>query len=472
MCRRPLVERDRPDERDRRRATERPLHSHIPTAAHPPHHPTAHRPRARSHRAYPSAHPPHFPFPVPDSTRPRIVIVGPAAPFRGGIAHFSNRLAQAMHAADAGEGGADVHLVTFTRQYPERLFPGETQFEETPWDLPNAPERLLDSIGPASWLATGRRIAALRPDAVVMVHWLPFFVPAYLGVLWAMRRALRADGAAMPVVSLFLHNLRPHKRFPATGPLMRLLTGAADRHFTLSEHVTKELVEMRPDAVVHETFHPVYDIFHPAIDPAEARAALGIPDARTLLFFGYVRPYKGLDVLLDAMPEIHRRTGARLIVAGEFYNNEDELKAQAARLGLDGVDGAPPVVRFFSQYIPNETVHLYYSAADGLVQPYRRATPSGVALTSFFFGKPLVTTDLGVFAEIVPDGVAGILVPPEDPAALADGVARFYETGPDVLAVGARAQAERFSWTALVAGLTPFLAGRTGGDAPERAPAP
>ena len=396
-------------------------------------------------------------------SRPRIVFVGPAAPFRGGIAHFSNRLAQAMDAA-RGDGAADVHLVTFTRQYPERLFPGETQFEDTPWDLPHAPERLLDSIGPLSWLRTGRRIADLRPDAVVLVHWLPFFVPAYLGVLWAMRRALRAAGAPMPVVSLFLHNVAPHKRFPATGPLMRALTAAADRHFTLSEHVTADLVAMRPEATVLETFHPVYDIFHGPIDPAEARRTLGIPDARTLLFFGYIRPYKGLDVLLEAMPEIHRRTGARLIVAGEFYNNEDELKAQAARLGLDGgADGAPPVVRFFSSYIPNEQVHLYYSAADGLVQPYRRATPSGVALTSFFFGKPLVTTDLGVFAEVVPDGVAGVLVPPETPAALADGVARFYEIGPDVLAEGARAQARRFSWAALVDRLTPFLLGRVGG---------
>ncbi|HYE58656.1 MAG TPA: glycosyltransferase, partial [Rhodothermales bacterium] len=302
-------------------------------------------------------------------TRPRIVLVGPAAPFRGGIAHFSNRLAQAM------EEAADVRLVTFTRQYPTLLFPGETQFEDTKWAFQRQPERMLDSINPLSWLKTGRAIADERPDAVVFVHWLPFFVPAYLGVLGAMRRRLKALGAPMAVVSLFLHNIYPHKKFPATKPLMRALVGAADRAFTLSEHVTRDAHAMRPGLPLYEGFHPVYDIFQPAIPPAEARAVLGLPDGRTLLFFGYIRPYKGLDVLLDAMPEIHRRTGARLIVAGEFYNNEDELRAKVRALGLD--QGEAPAVRFFSQYIPNEEVHLYFSAADALVQPYRRATPSG-----------------------------------------------------------------------------------------------
>ena len=386
---------------------------------------------------------------------PNVVLVGPATPYRGGIAHFSNRLAQAL------AGRADVHLATFTRQYPALLFPGESQFESTAWDLPNAPARLLDSVGPASWVRTGRWIAEQRPDAVVFVHWLPFFVPAYLATLWAMRRHVRRMGEAQPVVTAFLHNVRPHKRFPATTRLMRALIGAVDRFFTLSPEVTKDLREIRPGATVYEGFHPVYDIFAPPIPPAEARAELGLPNERTLLFFGLVRPYKGLDVLLDAMPAVHERTGARLVVAGEFYNNEAELRAKVAALGLD--QGEAPVVRFFSGYIPNDEVHRYFSAADGLVQPYRRATPSGVAQTAFFFGKPLVTTDLGVFAEVVPDGVAGVLVPPDDPAALADGVARFYALGPEKLAEGARAQASKFSWDALVHRLLPFL---TGGPAP------
>ncbi len=385
-------------------------------------------------------------------SRPRIVLVGPAYPYRGGIAHFQNRLSQAL--AEKG----DVQLVTFSRQYPTLLFPGESQFEDDPrWQkrLPHTPHRLLDSVDPRSWKRTGAWIAAQRPDAVVLSHWLPFFVPAYLGVLRAMRKALKKQQQAMPEVTLFLHNVYPHKKFPATKPLMSRLLGAADAYFTMSEHVTQDLQTFVPGARVYEGFHPVYDIFEPPMPPAQARAELGIPDERTLLFFGLIRPYKGLDILLNAMPAVHARTGARLIVAGEFYDNKDELTAQAQRLGLN--EGDQPVVRFFPGYIANEDVHRYFSAADGLVQPYRRATPSGVAQTAFFFGKPMVTTDLDVFAEVVPDGVAGVLVPPENPEALAGGIERFYEIGPDKLAAGARHQAATYSWEALVDRLLPFL---------------
>ncbi|MBE2185694.1 MAG: glycosyltransferase [Rhodothermales bacterium] len=391
---------------------------------------------------------------VSSSERPTVALVGPVAPYRGGIAHFSNRLSQALAER------ADVRLVNFSRQYPALLFPGESQFEDTPWALPSQPLRMLDSVNPTSWVRTGRALAAMRADSVVFVHWLPFFVPAYLGVLWAMKRHAKRLGVPVPKVTLFLHNVNPHKRFPMTKPLMQALIGQADRYFTLSEHVTKDLQAVKPGADVYEGFHPLYDHYQPAYDPAEARAYLGLPNERTLLFFGYIRPYKGLDVLLEAMPDIHRKTGARLIVAGEFYNNEDELRGRVKALGLDGADGKPPVVRFFSQYIPNEEVHHYFSAADALVQPYRSATPSGVAQTAFFFGKPMVTTNLGVFAEVVPDGVAGVLVPPEDPQALADGVARFYEIGAERLAEGAAQQAERFSWDALVDKLLPFLTKR------------
>lgn len=388
-------------------------------------------------------------------SRPKIVLVGPAYPFRGGIAHFQNRLAQALAAQ------ADVRLVTFSRQYPKLLFPGESQFEEDArWQkrLPHTPERLIDSVNPLSWKQAGRWIADERPDVVIFSHWLPFFVPAYLGVLRAMRRRSKKLGAPAPQVSLFLHNVFPHKKFPATKPLMKRLLGAADSYFTLSEHVTSDLKTFVPDARVYEGFHPVYDIFEAPLPPAQARAELGIPDERTLLFFGLIRPYKGLDLLLDAMPRVHAETGARLIVAGEFYDNKDELLAQTKNLGLDA-----DVVRYFPGYIPNEDVHRYFSAADAIVQPYRRATPSGVAQTAFFFSKPMITTDLGVFAEVVPDSVAGVLVPPENPDALANGIRRFYEIGPEKLAEGAARQAEKYSWDALVDELLPFLLKRYSG---------
>ncbi|HYE96466.1 MAG TPA: glycosyltransferase [Rubricoccaceae bacterium] len=387
---------------------------------------------------------------MPVARSPRIALIGPAWPFRGGIAHFSNRLAQAL-----GEH-ADVRLLTFSRQYPKLLFPGKTQLETTPWALPHEPARLLDSLDPRSWRKAGRWLADGRPDVVVFVHWLPFFVPAYLGTLRAMRKALKKAGAAPPEVVLFLHNVRPHNRFPLTDPLMRRLIGVADSYLTLSEHVTKDLLAIKPEARVLESFHPIYDIFEPPIPPKEARAKLGLPDRPTALFFGYVRHYKGLDLLVEALPLARAKVDLQVIVAGEFYDDEEAIRKRAADLGL--TSGDTPALRFFSDYIPNDEVHLYFSAADVVAQPYRSATPSGVAQTAFFFGKPMIVTDLGVLAEVVPDDVAGYVVPPNDVDALADALVRFFRKGtPERLAAGAAAQGRKYSWDALVAQLLPFL---------------
>ena len=364
--------------------------------------------------------------------KPRLVIVGPAAPFRGGIAHFSNRWAQALAAH------FDVRMLTFSRQYPKLLFPGKTQLETADWDLPHTPERLIDSIDPRSWAKAGRRLAEERPDVVMLVHWLPFFVPAYLGVLRAMRKRLDRAGAPHPHVTLFLHNVRPHNRFPFTEPLMRRLISRADTFVTLSDKITRELRELAPEARVLEGFHPVYDMFEAPLPPTEARDRLGLPERPTLLFFGYVRHYKGLDVLIEALPRVRERRDVQLVVAGEFYDREQEIRARVSELGL------AEAVRFFDDYIPNEEVHLYFSAADVVVQPYRSATPSGAAQTAFFFGKPIVVTDMGVLREVVlPDDgpAAGVVVPPEDPPALADGILAFFDGDPAALADGARAQA-------------------------------
>ncbi len=380
---------------------------------------------------------------------PRVVLVGPFFPYRGGIAHFNNRLAQALAER------CDVRMLSFDRQYPALLFPGTTQFEDTPWDLPGTPERLIDSVNPLSWKRAGDWLAAQRPDAVILAHWIPFFVPAYAAMLRRMQRVLAAEGAPRPEVTLFLHNVHPHKPFPLTEPLMRLLVGMADSYFTLSGHITDDLRALKPEARTLEAFHPVYDIFEDEVPPADARRRLGLPDRPTLLFFGVVRRYKGLDILIEALPKVRERVDVQLVVAGEFYDDEEAIKARIHALGLDA--GPEPAVRFFPGYIPNEEVHLHFSAADLAVQPYRTATPSGVVQTAFYFGVPMVVSDLGVLAEMVPDGEAGYVVPPEDPDALAETIVRFFEADPAPLVEGAKAQGDRYSWDALVDELLPFV---------------
>ncbi len=375
----------------------------------------------------------------------RIVLVGPAYPYRGGIAHFSNRLAQALAAA-----GHEVLLLTFSRQYPAMLFPGKTQLETTNWKLPNRPVRLLDSINPLSWRKAGRWLAQQHPDVVVLMHWMPFFVPAYLGMLRALRKAART----MPQVTLLLHTVWPHKSFPLTKQLMRTLITRADSFATLSEHITAELREFAPEASVFEGFHPVYDHFQPAMSATAAREQLGLPDKPTVLFFGYIRHYKGLDVLIEAMPLVREHLDVQLVVAGEFYDNEDDLRNRAEALGLGGTLEEEAAVQFFPDYIPNEEVHRYFSAADVVVQPYRSGVQSGVMKVALFFGKPMIVSNLGVLAEAV--GEAGYVVPPEDPQALADAIVDFFIDEPEKMARAAKTEAHQYSWEALVERMTAF----------------
>lgn len=360
----------------------------------------------------------------------RIAMLGPLWPYRGGIAHFGASLVRALLAR-----GHTVRPYTFRRQYPDRLFPGTTQFDDgpPPDGLPPAP-RVLDSVSPPSWRRTARRVVADGADVLVLHYWMAFFAPA-LGTVarWAQRRGVR--------VVTVVHNAVAHEPKPGERALARWALAASDALVTMSRSVTDDLAALGVTVPVHQTLHPVYDVFGAPVDRAAARAALGLDaDAPTLLFFGFVRRYKGLHVLLDAMPHIlARMPRARLVVAGEFYADEAALRAQAAPLGA--------AVRFDADYIADARVAPYFGAADVVVQPYVSATQSGVAQIAFHFGRPVITTDVGGLAETVPDGDAGLVVPPDDPRALADAVVRFFEEGlAPRLAAGVGRQRAEGTW--------------------------
>ncbi len=362
----------------------------------------------------------------------RITLLGPAWPYRGGIAHFQASLQRALVA-----GGHDVSAVTFRRQYPERLFPGTTQLDDGPPPADLAPAaQLVDSLDPRSWVRTARFVADRGTEVAVFMHWMPFFGPAF-GVI---ARRLRKRGVTVLAI---VHNAIPHERRPGDLVLSRFALGVCDGLIAMSDQVREDLDRLGIAAPVRQEAHPAYDVFGDPVPRGDARAALGLPaDAPVFLFFGFIRRYKGLHVLLDAWADVRRRLpDAQLVVAGEFYADEDVLRAQAAR--LEGV-------RLDAEYVPDARVGLYVSAADAVVQPYVTATQSGVAQIAFHFGRPVVTTDVGGLAESVPDGEAGIVVPPEDPAALADALVRVV--GADLwptLAAGAARQ--RTSWAELAA---------------------
>ncbi len=374
----------------------------------------------------------------------RLVLIGPMHPYRGGIAHFLEKMYRDLHTR-----GHDVTAVTFTRQYPERLFPGKTQYETGVVADPVPAVRLLDTVNPLSWVRTARHVAALKPEAVVFKYWMPFFAPAF----GTVARMLRRHGIPSFVV---VDNAIPHERRPGDLALSRYFLRGGAGLIVMSASVAADLGRLRVGAPVRQVAHPVYDIFGPAVPKAEARALLGLPaEAPVLLFFGFVRRYKGLHVLLEALPRIvERLPGMRLVVAGEFYDDEAPYRALIERHGL------APHVDVHADYIPDAAVASYFSAADLVVQPYVSATQSGVAQIAFQFEKPLVVTDVGGLAEVVPDGRAGLVVPPEDPAALARAVVRFFEENlAPVLAEGVRAEKQKYSWDRLYEVLEDLIEG-------------
>ena len=364
----------------------------------------------------------------------RVTLLGPFWPYRGGIAHFLNAMARGLIAR-----GHTVCTVTFRRQYPEVLFPGKTQLEDgpPPADVPRAP-RVLDTLNPITWVQAARRIGAEGAEVVVFKYWMPFFAPA----LGTVARLLRRRGVRVVCV---VDNAIPHERRPGDLALGRWVLGACDGLIVMSAQVRADVERLGVRVPTRQIAHPVYNGFGPAVRRDDARQRLGLPpDAPVFLFFGFIRRYKGLHVLLDAFRDVLRRVpDARLVVAGEFYADEDALRAQAAPLG-----GA---VRFDADYIPDDRVPLYVCAASAVVQPYVSATQSGVAQIAFHYGRPVITTDVGGLAEIVPDGEAGLVVPPEDPGALADALVRFVEEDlGERLEAGVRRERERYSWSHLL----------------------
>lgn len=370
------------------------------------------------------------PSPPPPSPPRRFVLLGPLWPYRGGIAHFLVSLARVL-----AKRGHTVRAVTFRRQYPDRLFPGTTQYDDgpPPDGVPLAP-RLLDTVNPVTWRRTARRIVSGGADVLVFKYWMSFFAPAF-GVVarWVRRRGVR--------VICIVDNALPHERRPADRALARFVLGACDGLVVMSDQVRADVEGLRLDVPVVQTPHPVYDVFGAPVERAAARAALGLDaDAPTLLFFGFIRRYKGLHVLLDAMPLVRAHLpGVRLVIAGEFYADEDALRRQAAGLG--------DTVRFDADYIADAAVSRYFGAADVVVQPYVSATQSGVAQIAYHFQRPLITTDVGGLAEVVPDGEAGLVVPPENPQALADAIIHFFEAGlAERLAAGVERERAKYTW--------------------------
>ena len=357
----------------------------------------------------------------------KIIIVGPAHPYRGGIAAFSERLA-----AEFAARGDDVRLVTFTLQYPSFLFPGKTQFSDGP-----APEglsicRMLNSCNPFNWIRTGLKLRKMKADKIIFAFWMPFMAPA----MGTVARIARKSGARM--IGL-VHNLVPHEHKPGDKFFSRYFCNSVDAFVTMSDSVLQDIRSFAPGKPAQMCPHPLYDHYGSPVSREEALARLELsPDARYLLFFGLIRDYKGLDWLLEAFADERLRQipDLRLIVAGEFYSNPQKYLDAASSLG-DRVIMRP-------EFIPDDMVRYYFCAADLVVQPYKTATQSGITQIAYHFDKPMLVTRVGGLPEIVPDGVAGYVAEPSVPA-IADALVNFATQRPD-FSQGVTSQKQKYSW--------------------------
>jgi glycosyltransferase involved in cell wall biosynthesis len=362
-----------------------------------------------------------------------ITIVGTAYPLRGGIAHYNALLAEALGKRHT------VNTITFKRQYPSLLFPGKTQ-QETGDDASTAPApELVDSINPFNWISVGLQLKRARPDLLIFKYWLPFFGPCF----GTIARCARANGHTK--VLFVCDNVLPHEHRPGDRLFTRYAFGAVDYFIVQSAAVERDLKTLHPAAQYRYAAHPIYNNFGTPIDRQVARRNLGIADERVLLFFGYVRRYKGLHVLLDAIHKLPASFPVKLLVVGEFYDEEASYRAQVEALGLS------QRVRIVSDYVPNDRVRDYFSAADAVMLPYISATQSGIAQIAYNFDKPIIATNVGGLAEIVKDGVTGLVVPPDDAQLLAEAIMRFYsEALEERFVLGVRQEKGKYTWDALV----------------------
>jgi glycosyltransferase involved in cell wall biosynthesis len=365
---------------------------------------------------------------------PSVVIIGPAHPLRGGLASFNERLARQFASM-----GHRVSVYTFSLQYPGFLFPGTTQYSTEPAPADLDIRVRINSVNPFNWLSVGRELQRLAPDLVVVRYWLPFMGPCLGTILRLVKRNRRTR------VVCIADNVIPHEKRPGDTVFTRYFLRPVDAFVTMSRKVMSDLRGFEPDKPAEFVAHPLYDNFGEPVDRTQARRHLGLPlEGPLILFFGFIRPYKGLDMLLEAMadPRI-REKGIRLVVAGEFYTERQSYLDIISRKGI-----AEDVI-LRTDFIPDSEVRHYLCAADLVVQPYRSATQSGVTPLSYHFEKPMLVTRVGALPDMVPDGKVGVVVEPE-PQAIADGILRCFEKGVDSFLPQLREEKKKYTWLRLV----------------------
>ncbi len=359
-----------------------------------------------------------------------IVLVGPAHPLRGGLATFNERFARELAKENS------ISILTFRLQYPGFLFPGESQFTDEPKPADLDIDVRLNSINPLNWIAAGFKYRKRKPDLIIFRWWMPFFGPCF----GTVARIVKGNGHTRILV--IADNIVPHEKRFIDKPFSKWFLGAADSFVTMSRKVLEDISIYDKDKPRQYNPHPLYDNFGEAPDRNESCKTLGLdPNCRYALFFGFIRKYKGLELLLQSWAQAKLDPSKfKLIIAGEFYEDPKPYEDLIRQLGLEN-----SIIQH-TRFIPNQQVAHYFSVSDLVTQTYLNATQSGVTQVAYHFDKPMLVTNVGGLAELVPHGKAGYVVKP-DSAEIALALKDFFETeDKNRFAAGIAEMKQLFSW--------------------------
>jgi glycosyltransferase involved in cell wall biosynthesis len=369
----------------------------------------------------------------------KIFIAGPAYPYRGGIAAYNERLA-----AEFMSEGHDVEIITFRLQYPSLLFPGKSQYVSGPAPKEVRISRLINTVNPFNWILAGLRIRREVPDILILRYWIPFLAPS-LGTI-----ARIVTGNRHTKVICLFDNVVPHEKRIGDTMLTAFFVRSVQAAVTMSQTVTDDLLKFRRSIPFVETPHPLFDNFGEDPGREASLKKLGLDKSfRYILFFGFIREYKGLDLLLEAFAasEVRKVTKVKLIVAGEFYESREKyLKIIAKEVMQEDII-------MIDRFIDDEEVRYIFGASDLVVQPYKSATQSGVTQIAYHFNKPMIVTNVGGLKEIVPDGKCGFVVEPSADS-IQNAIDRFFSSDlSTILMEGIEIQKKKYGWDRLTASI-------------------
>jgi glycosyltransferase involved in cell wall biosynthesis len=361
----------------------------------------------------------------------KIVIIGPSHPLRGGLASYNERLARQFQ-----NEGHDVTIYTFSLQYPGFLFPGTTQFSSEPKPKDLNIQVKINSVNPFNWLSVGNELKNLKPEIIIVRYWLPFMGPALGTILRKVKKNKHTK------IICIADNIIPHEKRVGDVPFTRYFVKPIDGFVTMSEKVMSDLKIFAPSAPAQFVPHPLYDNFGEKISKADARAHLQIAKNEfVFLFFGFIRKYKGLDLLLEAVSQLKEKSkNFKVLIAGEFYEDRKQYDDLIQQLNIN----EQLILR--TDFIPDSEVKYYLCAADAVVQPYRNATQSGVTPLAYHFEVPMIVTNVGGLPALVPHNKVGLICEPNADA-IAATMMQMQQEGIEKFLPGLQEEKKKYAWS-------------------------